>query len=300
MKSKLTMFLSLITSLIILFTFVGCNVESGNSSSGGGSFSDSSTDGGKDSSGTPGGESEAFKYSEYLISHAENANATYVFEAECTDLGNKSGPAWSGSYTESAMITTAEGASGGYALQGLGQTGNSVNFLVVCDRDVDDARLVLQLGNTTKYEMVLDSSKYFVRIDTIVSDEDLLPVSDGGAIGNWDKFFLNYYTDLNETGAYYISPWKCGEIRFEAPSAFTAGNVYMGASDGYTITETLRLKKGVNCVSLITANDEVMVGTTMTATAPAVDCIEITTTAQLGMYYKNDNGGYGVTACKIK
>ena len=130
-------------------------------------------------------------------------------------------------------------------------------------------------------------------------DEDLLPAPDG-AIGNWDEFFLGYYDSLEQTGGYYITSWECGEIHFDAPDPFTAGNVYMGDADGYTITSTLSLKKGVNCISLITTNNETITGTTMSAMAPAVDCIEISTTAQLGMYYQNDNGGYGVEACKIK
>ena len=295
MKNKLTALLALLMCLVIVLTLGACGVNNENPPS-----DDSDLPGGGDNNKPSDGDVETFKYADYLLSHSENEGVTYIFEAECTDLGNKSGPAWSGSYTEAAMITTADGASGGYALQGLAQPGNSVNFLIVCDRNVDDAKLVLQLGNTTKYEMLLDSTKYFIRVDTIVSDEDLLPVSEGGAIGNWDEFFLNYYTDLSATGAYYLSSWTCGDIRLEAPASFTAGNVYMGKAEGYTITESLKLKKGVNCISLITANNETMVGTTMTATAPAVDCIEIFTTAQLGMYYKNDNGGYGVIACKIK
>ena len=275
----------------MIIASVGCDTSNTPSGSG----SSSSTD-----SGQPGGDDEAFKYADYLIQHTENEKVTYIFEAESTDLGNKSGPAWSGSYTEASMITEAEGASGGYALQGLAKNGNSVNFLVVCDRDVDNASLILQLGNVTKYKMTLDSTNYLVRVDTIVSDEDLLPVAKGGAIGNWDAFFLNFYKDLSKTGGYYIDLWDCGNIELEEPSSFTAGNVYMGSSNGYTVTSSLSLKKGVNCISLITNNDDTIVGTTMSATAPAVDCIEITTTAQLGMYYKNDNGGYGVTACRIK
>lgn len=294
----------LLLAALLLFAFVGCGGDGGTTGGNGGTpGGNGDTPGGNDGTtggngDTPGGE-DVFKYADYLIEHAENEEVTYVFEAECTDLGNKSGPAWSGSYTEAGMITSAEGASGGYAVQGLGKPGNSVNFLVVCDTDIEDATLVLQLGNVTKYDMTLDSYNYSIRVDTIVSDEDLLPAPDG-AIGNWDEFFLGYYDSLEQTGGYYINTWECGEIHFDAPDPFTAGNVYMGDADGYTITSTLSLKKGVNCISLITANNETITGTTMTAMAPAVDCIEITTTAQLGMYYKIDNGGYGVEACKIK
>ena len=297
MKSrKFIAVLSMLLAVFLLFAFVGCGGSGDPSDQGGpsGNEGENPSDGGQGDDGE-----DTFKYADYLIEHAGNEEVTYVFEAECTDLGNKSGPAWSGSYTESSMITVAEGASGGYAVQGLGKPGNSVNFLVVCDRDIEDATLVLQLGNVTKYEMTLDSYNYSVRVDTIISDEDLLPAPDG-AIGNWDEFFLGYYDSLEQTGGYYINTWECGEIHFDAPDPFTAGNVYMGDADGYTITSTLSLKKGVNCISLITTNNETITGTTMSAMAPAVDCIEISTTAQLGMYYQNDNGGYGVEACKIK
>lgn len=297
MKSrKFIAVLSMLLAVFLLFAFVGCGGSGDPSDQGG----PSGNEGENPSDGEQGDDGEdTFKYADYLIEHAGNEEVTYVFEAECTDLGNKSGPAWSGSYTESGMITVAEGASGGYVVQGLGKPGNSVNFLVVCDRDIEDATLVLQLGNVTEDEMTLDSYNYSVRVDTIISDEDLLPAPDG-AIGNWDEFFLGYYDSLEQTGGYYINTWECGEIHFDAPDPFTAGNVYMGDADGYTITSTLSLKKGVNCISLITANNEAVPGTTMTAMAPAVDCIEISTTAQLGMYYQNDNGGYGVEACKIK
>lgn len=296
MKSRKLIFVSLFMAIMVAFGLVGCAPSTPDDS-----LDDNNNNDNNDNTVEENpDEEDPFKYADYLINHAENQQVTYVFEAECTDLGSKSGPAWSGSYTEAAMIVQAEGASGGYAVQGLGKYGNTVNFLVVCDRDVEDAELILQLGNTTKYEMSLNSNNYAVRVDTIVTDDDLKTAADGGAIGNWDEFFLQYYTDLAQTGGYYISSWECGNIEFEAPSPFTAGNVYMGDADGYKITSSLKLKKGVNCISLITANNETIVGTTMTATAPAVDCIEISTTAQLGMYYKKDNGGYGVTACKIK
>lgn len=290
------------------FGFAGCVSQSnGGQTDGnqtGGNQTDGEQPGGEQTGGNQTGneqQGETFKYSSYLIKHDEGQSATYTFEAECTDLGNKSGPAWSGSYTGAGMITACEEASGGYVVQGLAKYMNNVYFLVVCDRDVEDAKLVLQLGNVTKYDMAINSSKYLVRVDTVITDEDLLSVEDGGAIGNWDEFFFQYHeTENDDTGEYYINSWECGDITIEKPEQFTAGNVYMGDSVGYTITTGLKLKKGVNCISLITYNNDTLVGTTMAATAPAVDCIEITTTAQLGMYYKVDNGGYGVTACKIK
>ena len=287
--------LSLLLAGLMSFAFVGCVGPGGNQGNGG-------NEGNGGNQGEQGGGTidENFAYADYLIGHEDGKEVTYVFEAECTDLGNKSGPAWSGSYAEDSMISVAEGASGGAAVQGLCKYGNSLNFLVVADRDIDDATLVLQLGNIFKGGMTLTSSNYVIRVDTIVTDEDLLPVAEGGAIGAWDEKFLWFYEDIEETGGYYITDWECGDITFAPPSDFTAGNIYMGDAEGYTITAELTLKKGVNCISLITNNSQNIVGTTLTSYAPAVDCIEITTDAQMGMYYNEPNGGYNDNGCFIK
>ena len=56
----------------------------------------------------------------------------------------------------------------------------------------------------------------------------------------------------------------------------------------FTITKNLNLKKGSNKIELVTNNNKAMFGT-MTATAPMVDCMKITTDASLSWEPKLDN-----------
>lgn len=242
-----------------------------------------------------GEETGDFAYSEYLVSHTKGESATYIFEAENTDLGGKTGPDWSGAVSGDNMVIPITGASHGAGIWGLCSYGMSVNFIVVCDEDVENASLKLYLG--ARYiDVDITSATFTVRVDGC-TDEDLLDAEDGGAVGNWDKFFLQHYKNPSETGGYFVSSWECGEVSIKKPAA--QGETKMGDSAGYLITNNLKLKKGVNCISLITNNTTSIVGTTMTAIAPVVDCISITTTAQLGMYI-NINSGYGKDGCWIK
>ena len=109
-------------------------------------------------------------------------------------------------------------------------------------------------------------------------------VDAGGCLGNWDEFFLNWYS-VGETGGYFIEQWECGEI-----SIGTDG-CELGYWSLHTITLSLSLKKGFNCISLITDNNEIEGDSphgTMSATAPVVDYISIETTAQLGVFGQQD------------
>lgn len=56
----------------------------------------------------------------------------------------------------------------------------------------------------------------------------------------------------------------------------------------FTITKNMSLKKGSNKIELVTNNNKAMFGT-MSATAPMVDCMKITTTASLSWEPKLDN-----------
>lgn len=242
-----------------------------------------------------GGEEEKFAYSDYLVSHTKGETATYIFEAENTDLRGKTGPDWSGAVSGDNMVIPIDGASSGAGFWGLCSYGMSVNFIVVCDEEVDNATLKLYLG--ARYiDVDINANTFTVRVDGC-TDEDLLDAEDGGAVGNWDKFFLQHYKNPSETGGYYVNSWECGDVSIKKPAA--QGETAMGENGGYLITNNLKLKKGVNCISLITNNSTSIVGTTMTAIAPVVDCISITTTAQLGMYLNFDTG-YKADGCWIK
>ncbi len=238
-------------------------------------------------------EVEEFVGARYLVKHDEGNTVTYRFEAECTNVGGKEGPGWSG--TSKAMTIVAETASNGSVISYLYKQGMSVNFVIVCDRDVEDATLVLTLG-AEFIDMRIDPSLYRIRVDP-VNDLDLIPVEEGGAWGAWDKDFLNYYTGSNFKG-YYIDSWDCGEVHIDADKS----KQVVGIAD-FAITTTLRLKKGVNSISLITNNSVsdlgVSLGGTLEAVAPVVDAIKIKTSANLGLYEPKDNG-YGAHNAAIE
>ncbi len=233
-------------------------------------------------------ETEEFVGAKYLVKHEEGESVTYRFEAECTNIGGKEGPGWSG--TSKTMMVAASSASNGCVMSFLYKKGMSVNFVVVSDRDVDDATLVLRAG-AEYIDMLIDPSRYKIRVDP-VDELDLIPVSDGGAWGAWDKDFLNYYTGSNFKG-YYIDSWDCGEIHIDASNSKRV----TGIAD-FTITTSLRLKRGVNSISFITDND-IVLGGTLEAIAPVIDAIKITTSANLGLYEPRDNG-FGARNAEIE
>ena len=244
----------------------------GNQSSQGGG--DQSSQGG-DSSSSGGGQEEPFKYDNYLLKHS-GASAEYIFEAECTNLSTKEGLGYSGTATESGMASH-DAEDNGFVTY-LYKPGISLNFLIVCDRDINDGVLKARFGGEF-LDVLLNPENYRFRVDTIVTDEDLEE-----AIGNWQDAFLDYYTDLSETGGYYINTWDCGQIHIDA-----TGSSDVTGFAVFQITAQLSLKKGINCISLITNNADGNMGT-MASIAPVVDYISITTSANLGMYDICDNG----------
>ena len=135
--------------------------------------------------------------------------------------------------------------------------------------------------------VLLNPETYSFRVDTEIDELDLKEVSDDGALGNWDAFFLDFY-DVSDTGGYYISEWTCGEIDLDAD-----GESELGHWTLFEITSGLSLKRGVNCISMITANNSIVGGGnygTMAATAPVIDYLSIETTAQLGVFNSQDLG----------
>lgn len=225
---------------------------------------------------------------EYLVKHEEGKRVTYTFEAECTNLGGKEGPGYSGTSGGSpkGMILngTDAGASNGGVVSFLYQKGMSVNFVIVSDRDVEDAELTVRLG-AEWIDMLINPKSYGIRVDP-VGELDVVPVEEGGAWGAWDEQFLDYYTD-DEFNGYWVESWECGEIHIDATK--TQPDI-TGLND-FKITMKLKLQKGINSISFITLNSEAQMGT-MKACAPVIDAIKITTDAQLGLYCPMNNG-YG-------
>lgn len=76
----------------------------------------------------------------------KTGSSTYVFEAEQTNLKGKSGPGFSGSSTEEAMIVGNATANGGKCVSYMYKNGNSLEFYLACDVDVSGATLTLSLA----------------------------------------------------------------------------------------------------------------------------------------------------------
>lgn len=224
-----------------------------------------------------------------MLKHEEGQSANYIFEAECTDLRGKSGAGYSGGATGSGMAThNAEDIA---YVSYLYSEGVSINFFVACDRDVTDAKLRARFGAEFIY-VLLNPDNYTFRVDQNINRDYLVDFDPDdfdseGCLGNWDDYFLNYY-GIDETDGYYINEWECEQIEIDASNRSD-----IVGWDNFDITLSLSLKKGVNCISLITDNDEILGDAphgTMTATAPVIDYISIETKAQLGAFNAKDNG----------
>ena len=253
--------------------------------------SDSSSSGGATSSSQSTVIPDDFKYNSYLTKHTEGQKAKYIFEAECTNLGGKEGPGYSGTASEEGMASST--AECGFVTF-LYQEGMSVNFLIACDRDVNDAVLSLCVG-AEFMKMIINPNNYEIRVDPMTGDfeEFLIPVDEGGILGYFDMF-LELYGEVSETGGYIIDEWQCEKIEIDQEGVSDAGKFAE-----YKITTSLSLKRGINAISLITANSDSPHLGTMGAIAPCVDYISIETTAQLGMFDMQSNG-QGDIGCYIK
>lgn len=246
--------------------------------------------------GKAGGGSYTGYGAEYLVSHEEGKRVKYTFEAEYTNLGNKFGTAFSGERSETNMVVAGDStASNGYAVAGLCKRGLSVNFVIVSDREVEDATLILRIGNeqAPNIPFTISADTFQIRVDP-VNEADTYPydAEESGAWGNWDADFLEVYAEDGYLpfAGYYIEAWDCGEIEFAATDSTPSG------FDDHVITTKLKLYEGLNSISLITNNDDIpdagAYGSTLFATAPVVDCIKIETEAQLGLYAPMANQSY--------
>lgn len=245
---------------------------------------------------------------EYIKYHNEGQKVEYVFEAECTNLENKHGNTYSGDAGGSDMAKSGGNDASNSGVVGyLYNYGNSVNFIIVSDRDVADATLVLRCGAEFN-DTTLNAQTLTVRSEP-VSDSDnnigaeafLTPYQEGGYWGKWDEFLDYFNMDFDDMDNYnfygqYLTSFECGSISIPA-----AGVMNVTGIADFTLTLKLKLWKGVNSISIITNNSDVPKNTeTQRATAVVVDCIKITTTAQLGLYNPQDNGYGTENACTFK
>lgn len=172
----------------------------------------------------------------------------YTFEAEyCAEIRNLSGVGFSGNTSGLNMIekdTEDKGASNGFYVTYLYREGLGLQFVIDSASQVENARMLLRLS-TQYMNIALDSDSFDVRVT----------YEDGtSSVFDYPKI------EINSIG------------------------VGSGSSkpdfEDYLITNNLTLKEGRNTITLTVTNSDASVGT-MTAQAPIIDCLKITTDGEL-------------------
>lgn len=167
----------------------------------------------------------------------------YVFEAEDLNLKGVKGPGASGQASGKSMIInkTGRGASGDRFVSYLYASGVTLTFELVSDMDT--------------------SASFAMSLSAEMRDFTMNPD--------------NYRIVINGEDVDYSS------ISFKnVPKPTTEGSDCLQFRT-YAIGNNIPLKKGVNTIKFITNNTDAMDGTTMTAMAPLVDCLKVTTDAVL-------------------
>ncbi len=167
---------------------------------------------------------------------------TYVFEAEDTNLSGKTGPAISGTANEVGMIMGHEdvGASGDRYVGYMYKFGNTVDFYIACDADLEDVKLSVSLSAELE-NLLLTAANYGISVNGEYLDYGLIEISD--------------VPEMNM-------------------STFTADPAPFKT---YVVGEHLHLRQGANVIKLETLNNQAYTGTTMLAHAPLADYLKIET-----------------------
>ena len=184
---------------------------------------------------------------------------TYTFEAEYTQLtdleeddptaddGKKIGYGYSNN-VKGLQLIQAEGgsqcnASNGYYVSSLYYNGAYLEWIIESDREVEDAILTLRLSSEY-YDMLLTSKNFLV----IINYEDEIAFDDidlSGAITDMSSLLKRPFTD-------------------------------------HTVSKAIHLVKGENSIMLQVNNSQKQGTTgTMNAIAPMIDCIYVSTDAEL-------------------
>ena len=171
---------------------------------------------------------------------------TYTFEAEYATLPSK-GAGWSGGMGGVSPDLDGDfNASNDYFVVGMYAKDSTLTFEITADKAVTDAKIVARF-----------------------STEDPASLLNGG--GENPKSFSitkdSFQIKVNGTALAY--------------NTITFNNIKpTNKFQDYTIATGVSLKEGTNIIELVT-NNEVSLGGTTEATAPIVDCIKVTTSAQL-------------------
>lgn len=172
--------------------------------------------------------------------------ATFVFEAEDTNLTGKTGPAVSGTANEIGMIMLKEdrNCSNDRCVGYLYSFGNSLEFYFASDVETSNATIALSLsaemGNVS-----LNEGNYGIYLN----DQKL----------SYEPIVIDDVPDFD--AVLYVA--DCPNFRT------------------YVVAQGVTLKQGANLVKVVTENNESYPGSTMTAHAPLVDCLKIDTDAVL-------------------
>lgn len=182
---------------------------------------------------------------------------SWLFEAEDTNLTGKTGPAISGTANEIGMIQQVEGvgASNDRFVGYMYQIGNTIDFYLAADEDLDDVTIIL-------------------RLSAEMEDLSLTPAEYGVSIN----------------GEYV----QYGTIEIKDVPAMDWGSYVAAAApfQDFVIAQNVHLNKGRNVIKLETLNSIPYTGTTMVAHAPLADCLTIQTT---GVVIWDENFGEPAT-----
>ncbi len=179
----------------------------------------------------------------------------YVFEAEDVDLDGLNGFGFSGNALDTNMIhddSLNVGASNGYYLWCLNNSGLTIEFKFTSDREAKNVDFTIALSAEIK-DIVL------------VSDGD--PQTEGVFIMNVNGTEIDY-----------------GQIEINNVPSQSDGK-HRPFTD---FTYKIDIQKGQNSIKLIMAN-QLNQGGTMNATAPMIDCIKLLTSANLVFVPKANN-----------
>lgn len=197
---------------------------------------------------------------------------TYIFEAEHVVLDGKQGMGASGGAQGPDMVdgvppaSLGMNASNGYYLTYLFVYGLNIDFVIQSDRDVTDAKLTFRItADDGQGKFALAPISYTESTTANGTDISTYDISINGKPIDYDVIEI---TDVGGD----LFPDTAGRRPFT----------------DHVITLNLNLKKGTNTLSF-TALNNVPAGGTRTTTAPVIDCIKITTSANLNWDPKTAN-----------
>ncbi|MFA6829788.1 MAG: InlB B-repeat-containing protein [Bacilli bacterium] len=164
---------------------------------------------------------------------------TYTLEAENVSLKGKTGKGLSGTVTEKGMIVNVEGinASGDKLVGYLYKTGLGIDF------------------------------RFYSDIATTITLQTCLSQEVSGYTFTKDNYTISFNGSAIDYPSIVFSDSEVPATNAALPYATVKT---------FTLSTTLSVAKGKNLVSFLTSNSDAIVGTTMEAHAPLVDCIKVT------------------------